>query len=115
MKEGKFLTLLTAHLLQGSAAGPTSLNASESGAGHSFGTPTAAVTVTLEGQLSAQKGSLLNLQALSEVLLFYLNLAQRAGQRWGLDTVTSPEVTPPPAALSHTCVKETGRDHLLPQ
>lgn len=51
--------------------------------------PTAAVTVTLEG---AQKGGLAGMDVLSEVLLFYLNLANCAGRRWGMKTPVLTQV-----------------------
>ena len=52
-------------------------------------TPTAAVTVTLErGDPSpAQKAGNADKAVLSEMLLFYLNLAMRAGRAWGNDSL----------------------------
>ena len=52
-------------------------------------TPTAAVTVTLErGDLSpTQKAGIAEKAVLSEMLLFYLNLAMRAGRAWGNDSL----------------------------
>ena len=52
-------------------------------------TPTAAVTVTLErGDSSpAQKAGAADKAVLSEMLLFYLNLAMRAGRAWGNDSL----------------------------